>query len=91
MTPKRLRATHKTPRIRTQQTLPLLWFKKSSPKGRFPIPPDDGLAAQAITAYFVLRRVSALLVTGCIPVALSNSEGAGSVRILVRLPGTHLY
>jgi len=30
-------------------------------------------------------------VTGSIPVALSNSEGAGSVRILVRLPGAHLY
>ena len=34
---------------------------------------------------------SALFVEGCIPVALSNSEGAGSVRALVRLPGTHLY
>ena len=34
---------------------------------------------------------SALLVIGCIPVALSNSEGAGSVRALVRLPGPHLY
>lgn len=28
---------------------------------------------------------------GCIPVALNNSEGAGSVRIVVRLPGAHLY
>ena len=27
----------------------------------------------------------------CIPVALSKSEGAGSVRTLVRLPGAHLY
>ena len=28
---------------------------------------------------------------GPIPVALNNSEGAGSVRIVVRLPGAHLY
>ncbi len=34
---------------------------------------------------------SALLVTGYIPVALRKSEGAGSVRALVRLPGAHLY
>jgi len=34
---------------------------------------------------------SALSVTGSIPVALSNSTGAGSVRTLVRLPGAHLY
>lgn len=34
---------------------------------------------------------SALLVHGCIPVALSNSEGAGSVQALAWLPGTHLY
>jgi len=34
---------------------------------------------------------SALLVCGQIPVALSKSEGAGSVRILVLLSGTHLY
>ena len=34
---------------------------------------------------------SALLVCGQIPVALSKSEGAGSVRILVLLSGAHLY
>ncbi len=34
---------------------------------------------------------SAVLDTGKIPVALSNSEGAGSVRAVVRLPGAHLY
>ena len=28
---------------------------------------------------------------GLIPVALSKSEGAGSVWILVQLPGAHLY
>jgi len=34
---------------------------------------------------------AALLVNGNIPVALSKSEGAGSVRTVVRLPGAHLY
>ena len=34
---------------------------------------------------------SAFLVTGYVPVALSKSEGAGSVLALVRLPGAHLY
>ena len=34
---------------------------------------------------------SVLLVYGCIPVALSNSEGAGSVWVLAQLSGTHLY
>ena len=34
---------------------------------------------------------SALLVICSIPVASSNSEGAGSVRTVVRLPGAHLY
>jgi len=34
---------------------------------------------------------AALLVIGCIPVALSNSEGAGSVLALAWLPGAHLY
>jgi hypothetical protein len=34
---------------------------------------------------------SVLRVRGHIPVALSNSEGAGSVRVLARLPGAHLY
>ena len=29
-------------------------------------------------------------VSGCIPVALSKSEGAGSVWTLVHLPGAHL-
>ncbi|MEM7596505.1 MAG: hypothetical protein AAF382_02335, partial [Pseudomonadota bacterium] len=32
-----------------------------------------------------------LLVNGCIPVALNNSEGAGSVLALAWLPGAHLY
>ena len=34
---------------------------------------------------------SASLVTGYIPVALSKSEGAGSVLALAWLPGAHLY
>ena len=34
---------------------------------------------------------SALCVRRSIPVALSKSEGAGSVRALVRLSGAHLY
>ena len=34
---------------------------------------------------------SVLLVHGYIPVALSNSEGAGSVWVLAQLPGAHLY
>lgn len=34
---------------------------------------------------------AALLVNGCIPVALNNSEGAGSVLALAWLPGAHLY
>ena len=34
---------------------------------------------------------SVLLVNGYIPVALSNSEGAGSVWVLAQLPGAHLY
>ena len=41
--------------------------------------------------YLIGVAGSALSVTGSIPVALSNSTGAGSVRILVRLPGAHLY
>ncbi len=48
-------------------------------------------AKTGVEAYLLRWRVSALLVQGCIPVALSNSEGAGSVRIVVRLPGAHLY
>ena len=52
---------------------------------------NQTLAPRASKAY--LRHVagSALLVIGCIPVALSNSEGAGSVWAVVRLPGAHLY
>ena len=34
---------------------------------------------------------AASLVTGYVPVALSKSEGAGSVQALVWLPGAHLY
>ena len=34
---------------------------------------------------------SVLLVKSYIPVALSNSEGAGSVWVLAQLPGAHLY
>ena len=34
---------------------------------------------------------SVLLVNGYIPVALSNSEGAGSVWVLAQLSGAHLY
>lgn len=34
---------------------------------------------------------TAPLDTGYVPVALSKSEGAGSVRTLVHLPGAHLY
>ena len=34
---------------------------------------------------------SALQVNGCIPVALSNSEGVGSVQTVVWLPDAHLY
>ena len=34
---------------------------------------------------------SVLLVNGYIPVALSNSEGVGSVWVLAQLPGAHLY
>ena len=40
---------------------------------------------------FLSLAGSALLVCGQIPVALSKSEGAGSVRTLVLLPGAHLY
>jgi len=36
------------------------------------------------------RWVTVQLVLGCIPVALSKSEGAGSVWTLVHLPGAHL-
>lgn len=49
------------------------------------------LAGSGAEAYLEEVTGSALLVNGCIPVALSKSEGAGSVRILVRLPGAHLY
>ena len=38
-----------------------------------------------------VKAGAALLVNGYIPVALSNSEGAGSVRTVVWLPGAHLY
>ena len=34
---------------------------------------------------------SVLLVNSYIPVALSNSEGVGSVWVLAQLPGAHLY
>ena len=34
---------------------------------------------------------TAFLVTGYVPVALSKSEGAGSVLALAWLPGAHLY
>ncbi len=34
---------------------------------------------------------AAFLVKGYVPVALSNSEGAGSVLVLAWLPGAHLY
>ena len=34
---------------------------------------------------------SVLLVSGYIPLALSTSEGAGSVWILVHLPSAHLF
>jgi len=34
--------------------------------------------------------VTVQLVLGCIPVALSKSEGASSVWTLVHLPGAHL-
>ena len=34
---------------------------------------------------------SVLLVSGYIPLALSTSEGVGSVWILVHLPGAHLF
>ena len=34
---------------------------------------------------------SILLVNGYIPVALSNSEGVGSVWVVAQLPGAHLY
>lgn len=37
------------------------------------------------------RGGSVLPVAGLIPVALSKSEGAGSVWALAQLPGAHLY
>ena len=43
------------------------------------------------TAYLKTVAGSVLLVNGYIPVALSNSEGAGSVWVLAQLPGAHLY
>jgi len=49
------------------------------------------LAPPADAAYVRDVASAALLVNGYIPVALSNSEGAGSVRTVVRLPGAHLY
>ncbi len=39
----------------------------------------------------IILAGSVLLVYGYIPVALSKSEGAGSVWILVQLTGAHLY
>ena len=55
------------------------------------IAPRTPLAGARGKAYLWRVAGSALRVKGCIPVALSNSEGAGSGRILVRLPGAHLY
>jgi len=42
------------------------------------------MAIRSLCGFCVVRN-------GCIPVALSNSEGAGSVLALARLPGAHLY
>ena len=49
------------------------------------------LVVASVAAY--IRRVtgSASLVNGYVPVALSKSEGAGSVLALAWLPGAHLY
>jgi hypothetical protein len=52
-------------------------------KGRATCPERDDRLSLGVTG-------TAPLVCGNIPVALLNSEGAGSVRILVRLPGAHL-
>ena len=49
------------------------------------------LADRTARPYVWPRRVLPFSCYGCIPVALSNSEGVGSVRALVRLPDTHLY
>ena len=48
------------------------------------------LAEQPAAPYLRDVAGSAPLVRGHIPVALINSEGAGSVWILVHLPGAHL-
>jgi hypothetical protein len=48
------------------------------------------LATIAARPYVSSVTGTAPLVCGNIPVALLNSEGAGSVRALVRLPGAHL-
>jgi len=49
------------------------------------------LAAPARQDYLRLRRALPFPCRGSIPVALSNSEGAGSARIVVHVPGAHLY
>ena len=48
------------------------------------------LAETQCAAYVADQAGTALLVRGAIPVALINSEGAGSVGVLASLPGAHL-
>ena len=50
----------------------------------------SGLVFPAPAAYLPNRRVLFLASDGNIPVALSKSEGAGSVVALASLPGAHL-
>lgn len=51
----------------------------------------SALAGALMEAYLRGVTGSAFLVTGYVPVALSKSEGAGSVMALAMLPGAHLY
>jgi len=48
------------------------------------------LAQVVLAAYFTPWQVLPFPCRGQIPVALNTSEGAGSVRIVVWLPGAHL-
>ncbi|GAA6149012.1 hypothetical protein NBRC116586_20740 [Pseudooceanicola nitratireducens] len=59
-------------------------FTKQKPIRKAP------LAPRPARDYLGDQAGAALLVNGYIPVALSKSEGAGSVRTVVWLPGAHL-
>ena len=60
-------------------------------QGDFSLVRNSGLVGRQAEAYLGRVTGSAFLVTGYVPVALSKSEGAGSVVALAILTGAHLF